>query len=147
MPYSTCTLATGNVGLLHGQPQQLRPPPQVRIGTHSARALVASKHAKLKGIHLPRTSHARLTLLGGVWVGLLPGVCVGPQSVEKLQLPAHRHATGKTLSDLHRAICQRVRRESSGRFVLRRRRRCPVGLLPACALPGRDEPALALIFT
>ena len=29
-------------------------------------ALFASKHAKLKGIHLPRTSHARLTLLGGV---------------------------------------------------------------------------------
>ena len=30
-------------------------------------------------------------------MGLLPGVCVVPQSVEKLQLPAHRHATGKTL--------------------------------------------------
>ena len=29
------------------------------FGTHSARALVASKHAKLKGIHLLRTSHAR----------------------------------------------------------------------------------------
>ena len=33
VPYSTCScnLATGNVGPLHGQPQQLRPSSQMRL--------------------------------------------------------------------------------------------------------------------
>ena len=33
-------------------------------------------------------------------------------------------------------------RESGGRFVLRRRRRCPVGLLPACASPQGGQSLL-----
>ena len=33
-------------------------------------------------------------------------------------------------------------RESGGRFVLRRRRRCPVGLLPACASPQGEQSLL-----
>ena len=45
VPYSTCScnLATGDVGLLHGQPQQLRPSSQVRLARiQPGRCLLAS---------------------------------------------------------------------------------------------------------
>ena len=53
VPYSTCScnLAIGNVGLLHGQPQQLRPSSQMRWHALS-QGVFASKHAS-KGILLP----------------------------------------------------------------------------------------------
>ena len=76
--------------------QLLRQHKQMRLARIPARALFASKHAKLEGIHLPRTSHARLTLLGGVGWACSTGVCVCRGS-EFALLAAHRRATGKSL--------------------------------------------------
>ena len=70
-------------------------------------------------------------------MGCFTGVCVC-QGSEHALLAAHRHATGKSL--LIPAPLA-ARRESSGRFVLRRRRRCPVRLLPECCILPRGDRA------
>ena len=105
VPYSTCScnLAT----------RQRGPPTWATLaaaafitdafGPHSARALLASKHAKLRGIHLPRSSHARLTLLGGVGWACFQGSVFAFEQGSWLFRPvlAHGHATGKALSTPH----------------------------------------------
>ena len=87
-------------------------------------------------------------------MGLLPGVCVLllSRGLGFSALFWHTDMPPVTAKSwprcrLHMRIPFQEPRESGVRFVLRRRRRCPVGLLPACALHRRDEPALALIFT
>ena len=106
------------------------------------------QQTRQQGHSLACAGHARLTLVGGVGWACSTGVCVSRGS-EFALLAAHRHATGKSLflRLLALSVKRSAKRESGGRFVLRRRRRCPVGLHPVCASPKGDRACLALIFS
>ena len=114
---------------------------KVRMGTHSARAcLLADTPAR--AFTCPRMPCAP-DPVGRSGVGCTTGPCVlSPRQCVVLQrhtgMPPVSRCQFHALSFTGYATS-----ESGGRFVLRRRRRCPVGLFPACLMPGGDRASSA----